>query len=136
MVGILNERTAIMRLEFNPRALCYNLYFDTREEHDKLKQLLEKPLTATDIKSIDNMIYTDTDSIKAMKTKLNSLYGKAVMDMTKDYIIVHRENEPMVILKNYIIAVQKNNDDTAIIITVSGAFYVDEKYADVIKQIV
>ena len=62
-----------MRLEFNPRALCYNLYCDTIEERDKMKQLLEKPFTATDIKSIDNMIYADTDSVKVMKTKLNSM---------------------------------------------------------------
>lgn len=68
-----------MRLELNPRAMCYNLYCDTKEERDKMKQMLEKPLTATDVKSIDNMIYTDTDSIKAMKTKLNSVYGSMCM---------------------------------------------------------
>ena len=74
-----------MRLEFNPRAMCYNLYCDTREEHDKLKQMMEKPLTATDVKRIDSLIYADTDSIKAMKTKLNSVYGKTVMEL-KDTI--------------------------------------------------
>ena len=69
-----------MRLEFNPRALCYNLYCDTREEQDKMKQMLEKPLTAIDLKTIDNMIYADTDSIKTMKTKLNSEYGRMTME--------------------------------------------------------
>lgn len=126
-----------MRLEYNPRAMCYNLYCDTREEHDKLKQMLEKPLTATDIKSIDNMIYADTDSIKTMKTKLNSLYGKVVTDMLKTYIVVHRAKKPIIIFTKSILAVEKDDDGTAIISCSENAvFYVDEKYADVIKQIV
>ena len=37
-----------MRLEFNPRALCYNLYCDTREEHERLQQVMKQPLTAID----------------------------------------------------------------------------------------
>lgn len=126
-----------MRLEYNPRAMCYNLYCDTRVEHDKLKQMLEKPLTATDIKSIDNMIYADTDSIKTMKTKLNSLYGKVVTDMLKTYIVVHRAKKPIIIFTKSILAVEKDDDGTAIISCSENAvFYVDEKYADVIKQIV
>lgn len=72
-----------MRLEFNPRALCYNLYCDTKEEHDKMKLMMEKPLTATNLKSIDNMIYADTDSVNVMKTKLNSLYGRMAMTTIK-----------------------------------------------------
>ena len=124
-----------MRLEFNPRALCYNLYCDTREEHDKLKQLLEKPLTATGIKSIDNMIYADTDSIKTMKTKLNSVYGRMVM-ASREYIVVHRTNNPLVIFKKSISAIEKHDDGSAIIFSSDATFYVDEKYEDVIKQLV
>lgn len=126
-----------MRLEFNPRASCYNLYCDTSEEYDKLKLMLEKPLTATDIKGIDNMVYADTDSIKTMKTKLNSIYGKVVTDMLKTYIVVHRAKKPIIIFTKSILAVEKDDDGTAIIYCSENAvFYVDEKYTDVIKQIV
>lgn len=125
-----------MRLEFNPSALCYNLYCGTREEHDKLKQMLEKPLTATDIKSIDKMIYADTDSIKTMKTKLNSEYGRMVMT-NKEYIVVHRAKKPIVIFTKSILAIEKYDDGTAVIYCSDNAvFYADEKYVDVIKQLV
>ena len=93
-----------MRIEFNPRAMCYNLYCDKHEEYEKMKQMLEKPLTATDI---DSMIYADTDSIKAMKTKLNSIYGKVVMNMNKDYICVSVNKTPVVIFKDKIVAIEK-----------------------------
>lgn len=127
-----------MRLEYNPRALCYNLYCDTKEEHDKLKQMLEKPLTATDIKSIDNMIYADTDSIMIMKTKLNTLYGKAVMDMAKDYIVVHPNgsNEIGIIFKSKITGIMKHDEGTADILLESGAmFYLLDKYEDIVKRL-
>lgn len=127
-----------MRLEFNPRALCYNLYCDTRKEHDKMKQMLEKPLTATALKSIDNMIYADTDILKTtMKTNLNSVYGKVVTDMIKGYIVVHRAKKPIIIFTKSILAVEKDDDGRAIITCSENAvFYVDEKYADVIKQLI
>ena len=123
-----------MRLEFNPRALCYNLYCDTKEEHEKMKQTLEKPFTATSIKSIDNMIYADTDSVYAMKTKLNSLYGRMAM-IEKDYIVIHDDGKPSIIFKKFIVGVKKCDDDTAYIQTVSSCYYADEKYIDVIKQL-
>lgn len=124
-----------MRLEFNPRALCYNLYCDTDAELDKMKQLMEK--TTTDIKSIGNMIYADTDSIKTMKTKLNSLYGKAVTDMAKEYIVVHRAKKPIIIFTKSILAVEQDDDGTAVITCSENAvFYVNEKYANVIKQLI
>lgn len=71
-----------MRLEYNPRLLCYNLYCDTVEENAKLKQMLERPITASDFKT--TKIYADTDIIKTMKTKINSVYGKVVTDMAKE----------------------------------------------------
>lgn len=122
-----------MRLEFNPRAFCYNLYCDTREELEKMKQMMEKSLTALDIKSIDNMIYADTDSIKTMKTKLNSEYGRLVM-MNKNYIILHDGNKPFIIFKEHIVSFKKDNDDGTRIYTTSGyIFYADEDYAKVAK---
>ena len=69
-----------MRLEFNAKAGCYNVYCETTEEYKKMDTLLTKPLTAEAVpKSIEDMFYADTDSIKAMKTKLNSEYGRVVM---------------------------------------------------------
>lgn len=124
-----------MRLEFNPRALCYNLYCDTREEHDKLKQMLEKPLTATDVKSIYNMIYADTDSVMAMKTKLNSEYGRMVMT-NKDYIVIHENDNPIIIFKKFIIGVKKCEDGTAYIHTVFTGFNADDGYATIIQQLI
>lgn len=125
-----------MRLEFNPRALCYNLYCDTKEEHEHMKQLLEQPITATNIKSIDNMIYTDTDSVKTMKTKLNSLYGRMAM-VSKEYIVIHRAKKPIIIFKKSIVAIEKDDDNTAIIFCSENVtFYADEKYVDVIKQLI
>ena len=125
-----------MRLEFNPRALCYNLYCDTSEEHNKLKQMLEKPLTATNLKSIDNMIYADTDSIKAMKNKLNSIYGKVVMNMNKDYICVIVDKSPVVIFKDKIVAIEKRGEKASIVCTDAVEFYTDNKYVDVVKMLV
>ena len=128
-----------MRLEFNPRAMCYNLYCDTQEDYEKMRQMLEVPLTATDvINSIDNMLYADTDSIKTMrKNKLNSVYGKVVTDMAKEYIVVHRDNQPMIIFTKSIMAVEKDTKGKAVIYcTGSSEYWTDNKYADVIKQLI
>lgn len=124
-----------MRFELNARAGCYNLYCDTREEHEKMKQMLENLFTATNIKSIDSMIYADTDSVKAMKTKLNSEYGRMVMT-NKDYIVIHENDKPAIIFKKYIVGVQKSDDGTAIIQTVVTRYYADDGYATVISQLI
>lgn len=88
------------------------------------------------IKLHDDLLYADTDSVRAMKTKLNSLYGRMVM-IAKDYIVVHRAKKPIVIFTKSILAVEKDDDGTAVIYCSENAvFYVDEKYVDVIKQIV
>ena len=113
-----------MRLEENPRAMCYNLYCDTESEQAKMKQMLEKP------------IYADTDGIKLMKTELNSEYGRLTM-IAKDYIVVHRAKKPIIIFKKSILAVEQDDDKTAVIYCSENAlFYVDEQYADVIKQLI
>lgn len=125
-----------MRLELNPRACCYNLYCDTIQEHEKIKQMLEKPLTATDLKSIDSMIYADTDSIKTMKTKLNSIYGKAVMAMNKNYICVSVDKSPVVIFKDKIVAIEKRGEKASILCAHDVEFYTDNKYVDVVKMLV
>ena len=98
------------------------------------------------------MVYHDTDSymlttaeklyvendVSATKDYINSLHGimngKAVM-MNNDYIVVHRNRKAVVIFQKYIVAVEMDDDNTAIISTVNGTFYTDEKYADVVKRI-
>ena len=83
------------------------------------------------------MVYADTDSVKTMKTKLNSVYGKVVTDMTQEYIVVHRAKKPIVIFTKSILAIEKDDDGTAVIYCSENAvFYVDEKYVGVIKQLV
>lgn len=121
-----------MRLEFNPRALCYNLYCDTREEHDKLKQLMESPLTTVP-KEIEDMFYADTDSIKTMKTKLNSLYGRA--NMNKDYIVVHQDNRTGVIFKDRIDGVLQREDGTLVLVD-GYSFCIEDKYADIVAKLI
>ena len=80
---------------------------------------------------------SDADKIRVVKTKLNSLYGKVVTDMLNGYIVVHRAKKPIIIFTKSILAVEKDDDGTAVIYCSENAvFYVDEKYADVIKQIV
>lgn len=83
------------------------------------------------------MEYHDTDSM-AMKCKLNSLYGASVMNLiNKEYIVVHRAKKPIVIFTKSILAIEKDDDGTAVIYCSENAvFYVDEKYVDVIKQLV
>ena len=124
-----------MRLEYNPRLLCYNLYCDTQEESEKMKNMMEESFKVTKLK---NMIYAGTDSIKTIKTELNSIYGKVATDMAKDYIVVHRAKKPIIIFTKSILAIEEDDyDGTAVIYcSENGVFYVDEKYADVIKHIV
>lgn len=81
-----------------------------------------------------------------MKLYLNSLYGKAAScihftdgkendKMTRDYIVVHDDGEPMIIFKEQIVGISKNEDGACIYCT-NGCYYVDESYASVVKQIV
>lgn len=80
--------------------------------------------------------YMDTDSVTAMKTQLNSIYGSAVMN-TKAYIVVHRAKHPIVIFKKSIVAIERDSDGRATIYcTENVEFCTDEKYADVIKQLI
>lgn len=123
-----------MRLEFNPRALCYNLYCDTREEERNLKKIAED--ISTNINNISNVIYADTDSIKTMKTKLNSIYGKAVMNMNKDYICVSVDKTPVVIFKDKIVAIEKRGEKATIHCVFDAEYCTDNKYVDVVKMIV
>ena len=81
------------------------------------------------------MTYTDTDSVYAMKTGLNSLYGRMVM-AEKEYIVIHRAKKPIIIFTKSIIAIEKDDDGRAVIYCSEDAtFYADERYVNVIKQL-
>lgn len=121
-----------MRLEFNPRALCYNLYCDTREEQEKMKRMLETPLTANEVKYIEN-------DVLATKEYLNSIYGKVVTNMNKNYIVVHPTGscKIAVIFKDKITGVFKHDDGTADVLLESGSmFALLDKYEDIIKCVI
>lgn len=122
-----------MRLEFNPRALCYNLYCDTKEEERNIKKIAED--ISTNINSLSNTIYADTDSVNAMKTKLNSLYGRIAM-MNNNYILIHDDGKPVIIFKQQIISIRKHDCGGTRIYTTGGyIFQADEDYAKVAKLI-
>lgn len=88
----------------------------------------------------DDILYSDTDSVTTLKAKLNSIYGSAIMAAkdTKDYIVTHKAKRPVIIFKKFIMAVELNTDDNRAIIYCSdgSGVYVDEKYSDVIKQLI
>lgn len=87
-------------------------------------------------------IYCDTDSAYIMKQHLNSIYGKAVTDMNKDYIVVHSDNSDgtpstSIIFKSHICAVRKDEDDSAYILIDGGmSIYTRDNYVDIVKQLV
>lgn len=87
----------------------------------------------------DGKVYKVTlDKINLMKCYLNSLYGKAVTDMNKNFIVVHTSaDEVGIIFKGNIAGVVKHADGTANILFDSGfTFYTIDKYEDIIKQLI
>lgn len=104
----------------------------------------------------DSIVYRDTESetLKVvrptaeersqMKLYLNSLYGKMAScihftygkendSMNKDYILIHVDNEPMIIFKKQIVSIAKDEGRAYIQCTTCG-YLSDESYADVVKQ--
>lgn len=97
--------------------------------------MMEQPLTSTALKSIDNMIYSDTDSIYTMKTKLNSIYGKAVTNMNKSYITIMVSGSPVIVFKQHIVSIEKKGDKASIYCSNGEAYDPSNKYIDIVKQI-
>lgn len=56
--------------------------------------------------------------------------------MAKEYIVVHQDKRPLIIFIQHIQAIKQSVDNQAKIFVVDDCFVTDEKYADVIKQIV
>lgn len=115
-----------MKIEANPRIYGYNIYCDTDSEYHAIQSLRG----------------SDIDPKHLMKCYLNSIYGKAVMNMNKDYIVVHEQIEKDdirvgIIFKSTISTVFKDGDGKARITLNSGYHqYVTESYEDIVKQLV
>ena len=112
-----------MRIEENYRCMHFDVYTDTDSEYKILKELSNIP--NNDVKNL-------------MKLKLNSIYGKMVSNMNKDFIVVHNHKDEVgIIFKRDIAGVVKHADGTADILLRSGfTFYAINKYEDVIKQLI
>jgi hypothetical protein len=66
------------------------------------------------------------------------MYGKLVStdgkeDNMKDYIVIHVDNEPVIIFKKHIVAIQKDKGGAYIQHT-SGDYFTTDKYSDIVKQ--
>lgn len=85
----------------------------------------------------DGKVYEVTlDKTNLMKCYLNSLYGKAVTNMNRDYICVMVDKSPTVIFKDKIVAIEKRGEKANIHCVFDAEFYTDNKYVDVIKMLV
>lgn len=110
-----------MRITSNSLKMCYEVYCDTDSEYYAMKQLSERTFEPKQV----------------MKLCLNSMYGKAVTDMNKDYIVVHVGEKVGIIFKSHICGVYKHSDGTADIYLDGGQLcYVIDKYEDIIKQLI
>ncbi len=112
-----------MRIEENARAMCFNIYVDTDSEYSAMKTMMSTP--SPDLKTM-------------MKLHLNSVYGKVVTNMDKNYIVVHNHNNDVgIIFKNNIAGAVKCTDGATDILFESGyIFYSKDKYEDIIKQLI
>ena len=115
-----------MKVTENIQKMCYEVYCDTDKEYHLMHQLKERDLNPNNL----------------MKCYLNSVYGKVVMDMNKDYIVVHENisdgtSTVAILFKSHICGVHKHCDGTADILLDSGACcYSIDKYEDIIKQLI
>ena len=112
-----------MKIEADPRIHGFTIYCDTDSEYHTLEQICG----------------SDTDLKHLMKCRLNSIYGKAVMDrMNKDYIVVHAEGFGVgIIFKSKIAGIIKDDAGKAKLI-LDGAYHINctESYEDIVKQMV
>ena len=116
-----------MRIHSNPQKLCYEVYCDTDSEYNVMSEL-SKDRTTVEPK-------------QTMKLFLNSMYGKVVTDMNKDYIVAHEcttDETPAVVIifKSHICKVRRHGDGTADIFLDGSVCYTADKYEDIIKQLI
>ena len=112
-----------MRIEKDFRAMHFNVYTDTDSEYKGMVSIMEDPLPSP---------------TQITKLMLNSIYGKAVTKMNREYISVIVDSKPVVIFKDKIVAVEKGASNKAYIYTCTDSieFHTSNNYADVIKQLV
>lgn len=109
-----------MRIEEDARAMRFNVYVDTDSEYKVMKTMMSTP----------------TPDLKTMaKLHLNSVYGKAVTDMNKNYITIMVSGSPVIVFKNQIVAIEKRGDKATIYCTNGETFDPSNKYIDIVKQL-
>ena len=117
-------------------------YYDTDSIYYDIKKLNQY----TDILKV---VGPTAKQIMLKKIYLNSLYGKMMscihftdgkenngMIKGLDYILIHVEKVPVIILIKQIVSVTKyDNDCRAFIQCTTGAYISDERYSDIVKQL-
>jgi len=111
-----------MRIEEDARAMKFNIYVDTDSEYRTMKTMMNTP----------------SPNLKSMaKLHLNSLYGKEVADMSRNYIVVHTPNgEVSIIFKDKISGVCRHKDTVDLLLVSGSMVYANDKYEDIIKQLI
>ncbi len=116
-----------MVVKRNELKMCYEVYCDSQSDYQFMENLSHQT-----VKPIETM----------MKQHLNSIYGKVVTNMSKDYIVAHRGSDKdiqsvAIIFKSHICAVSRHEDGTADIHIDGGyAFDCTDKYEEIVKQLV
>ena len=108
-----------MRIEENLRGMHYDVYFDTDSEYQALKSLMSSPC---DVKSL-------------MKLKLNSVYGKAVTNMNRNYISIMVSGSPVIVFKQHIVSIEKFNGKSVIYCSNGESYEASNNYIDIVKQV-
>lgn len=116
-----------MKVTKNALKMCYEVYCDTDSDHTFMSNLMNQTVEAK----------------QTMKQHLNSIYGKVIMNMNKDYIVVHEQDIDKsihigIIFKDKICSVLKSDDGITarIILDNMLSLYTKEKYEDIIKQLI
>lgn len=69
------------------------------------------------------------------KLHLNSLYGKAVTDMNKNYISIMANGAPVIVFKHHIVSIEKRGDKATIYCSNGESYDPSNKYIDIVKQV-
>jgi len=115
-----------MQVEYEPRSDSFRVWCRNQDDYNFMKLVQSSAFDPYKfLKNYQNRIYGAMVSAMGIDEKEN--------DDMKDYIIIHIDNEPMIIFKKHICAIIKG-EDGAVIQCECGKFFADESYADVVKQ--
>ena len=109
-----------MRIEEDLRAMCYRVYVDTDSEYRTMKTLMST--SSPDLKTL-------------AKLHLNSMYGKVVTDMNKNYITIMVSGSPVIVFKHQIVSIEKRGDKATIYCSNGESYDPSNKYIDIVKQV-